>query len=224
MKRELPARWFLIIYVPVLIAALVLLMLYSRPELHLAMNKLHSGITDSLMKVWTLLGDGLVVAGIAVLLLFVSVRHSLVAFAAFAFGGLGAQLLKRLIFPDVPRPMKYFELHEPGQTLRLVEGVKLYSWMSFPSGHTSVAFAVFFAMALITRNRALQAVWVCAALGVGVSRIYLSQHFLVDVVAGSMLGMATGFLSWWWIRRYRADWLDKPVQQLAVRKKRDRKE
>ena len=213
MRKRLPGQWFIYLYLPLLLAALLLLLICSKSELHMKMNTIHAGFTDQLMKAWTLLGDGRVLAGVTVALLFVSFRHFFIAFSAYAFSGLGSQLLKRLFFSDAPRPVEYFEMHHPDQSLRLVEGVKIYHWMSFPSGHTAAVFALFFAMALMTRNRVLQVLFFCISLGVGVSRIYLSQHFLVDVVGGSVLGMISGFFAWWWFRRYPNEWMDKSLYQ-----------
>jgi membrane-associated phospholipid phosphatase len=49
------------------------------------------------------------------------------------------------------------------------------------------------------------------AVLVGYSRIYLSQHFLADVVAGSFIGVAGGVLCVYWCRNIHEDklWFKK---------------
>jgi membrane-associated phospholipid phosphatase len=59
---------------------------------------------------------------------------------------------------------------------------------SFPSGHTSAAFALFVCLVLIT-PRKWTPLWMILAWATAYSRIYLSQHFLEDILFGSMIGM-----------------------------------
>jgi membrane-associated phospholipid phosphatase len=70
-----------------------------------------------------------------------------------------------------------------------VPGVHLRRAMnSFPSGHTSAAFSLFICLALIT-PRKWAPLWVVSAWAVAYSRIYLSQHFLEDILLGSVIGL-----------------------------------
>lgn len=63
---------------------------------------------------------------------------------------------------------------------------------SFPSGHTTLAFA----MALVeSRFHPSEApLWFGGASWIGYSRIQLRKHNLTDVLAGAALGLATGQL------------------------------
>ncbi len=212
--KKLPGGIFLLGYVLIFPALLVLVLSVSKESIHLKMNTLHTPFLDVLMKYWTYLGDGLLLIILIAGLLMISFRHFFTGITAFAIGGLTTQALKRLIFSDFPRPIKYFELAGKGNQLYLVEGVDLYDWLSFPSGHTSTAFALFFALALMTRSVITQAGLFLLALGVGYSRIYLSQHFLVDVVGGSFLGLVAGWIAWMWIKRYDQKWMDASVYKM----------
>ena len=74
---------------------------------------------------------------------------------------------------------------------------------SFPSAHASVsfAFACAVAMVLATGYR----LWVVPALGVALlvswSRVYLGLHFPSDIVAGALVGVASGWLACHLLRR-----------------------
>jgi membrane-associated phospholipid phosphatase len=178
--------FFLIPYVITLSAAIIILAFYSKPDIHIWLNSHNSGFCDWLFSYATLLGDGIFVICIAVVLLFHSLRSSVFLLTAYLSTGLLVQILKRIVFADYQRPVKYF--HDTVQ-LHLVDGVRLLNGHSFPSGHSASAFALFLSLAMISRNRFLQVIYLILACTVAYSRVYLSQHFLVDIVAGSLIGV-----------------------------------
>ncbi|MDA3822706.1 MAG: hypothetical protein PF450_08885, partial [Bacteroidales bacterium] len=98
---------FLLLYLLIFSVLFVLVLHYSREETHIAINSFHNPFLDILMKYWTNLGDGLVLVILLLGLSLVSLRHFIVGLTAYSFGGLGAQLLKKISFGDFPRPVKY---------------------------------------------------------------------------------------------------------------------
>jgi undecaprenyl-diphosphatase len=72
---------------------------------------------------------------------------------------------------------------------------------SFPSGHAATAFAAAVAVALVypRLGRPLLAL----AVVIAVSRVYLGVHYVLDVAAGTLLGIAVGLAAGWFIRAVR---------------------
>ena len=149
------------------------------------LNGWHTAGLDVFFKYVTKLGEGFPVY-LGVALLIFNWRNGLLVLLGQGLTSLVTQALKYAFAH--PRPATYFK--EMGIDLpATVDGVKLHtSFNSFPSGHTSAAFALFTCLALMTPRR-LAPLWMTAAWAVAYSRIYLSQHFLEDILSGSLIGM-----------------------------------
>jgi undecaprenyl-diphosphatase len=63
---------------------------------------------------------------------------------------------------------------------------------SFPSGHTTVAFAAATVLAWLLPRAA--PAFFTLALAIGYSRIYVGVHWPLDVVGGAVIGIATALL------------------------------
>jgi membrane-associated phospholipid phosphatase len=83
---------------------------------------------------------------------------------------------------------------------------------SFPSGHTLSAFALYGFLAFSSKNKTVSTVLLLAlAVLVAISRVYLLQHFLQDILMGSVLGV--GLAIFWYRIQFRFypqphTWLD----------------
>ncbi len=91
-----------------LLAAGFVLAFYSKPDIHIWLNGHNSGFFDWVFSHVTFLGDGIFVICIAVLLLFYSLRSSVFLLTAYLSTGLVVQILKRIVFADYQRPVKFF--------------------------------------------------------------------------------------------------------------------
>lgn len=146
-----------------------------------------------LFELITLFGDSLCyIAG--GLLLYAIFRNKnqyraysgLFLFSTVAASGLTADLAK--FIAGRARPNLYFTEHLQGFAFFQLEK----AWTSFPSGHSATALSV--AMLIGTLYPRWRISSLFAGFMVAFSRIFLAQHYISDVIAGSFLGMVSTVL------------------------------
>ncbi len=138
----------------------------------------------------TYLGDGYFTLLVALLIVFFySVRNGLFILSAYLISGGITQTLKYVFFDEVNRPFYYYSYS--GLQLNIVEGVDMHIHNSFPSGHATAAFSLFFCLSIFTHSQGIKIFCFFMALLVAFSRVYLSQHFFEDIYAGSIIAMFT---------------------------------
>ena len=149
------------------------------------LNSYHSKSLDLFFSKFTFLGDGLFVVMLAVILFFTlkTQRLSILILISYIVSGLLAQLLKHSF--NAPRPKVFLK---PEEYQHFIDGVSIANYESFPSGHTTSAFALAFILAHSTNKKSFQIILLIFAIAAGYSRIYLGQHFLTDVLSGAFLG------------------------------------
>lgn len=149
------------------------------------LNTLHNDTADQFFIYCTKMGENwgayLVVL---MIVLFRELRHFIGFIMLILLVVSFVYVLKHYVFPDAERPISF--LGEKG--LNLVENMRVNRDHSFPSGHTTAGFAFFSYMAFSFRQRGVKIAALVLATLVAVSRVYLVQHFVEDVVAGSILG------------------------------------
>ena len=174
---------------------------YTKPESFIALNETHSPGLDIFFTYYNYLGDGIFSIALCVLLFFLKQKKlSIYLLVAYLSSGLISQVFKNLIYS--PRPRIYFETHHIlFQLDRFANsGIGLNS---FPSGHTTSAFAMATVLALFCSNKYLSLLFLAGAIVVGYTRIYLAEHFLVDVIAGALIGIVFGTLTIIVLSRYK---------------------
>lgn len=189
-------------------AGAVLLIANSKTDTHLEFNTFHSTFFDAFFYYTTFLGDGFIALIIVIMLLAVKFRYAFIVGVSNIFASLLTQVLKHTLFADRIRPKKFFEgVHD----LYLVPGVENYLYNSFPSGHSTCAFSLYFSLSIIVENKVLKFLFFIIALLVGVSRVYLSQHFFEDIYAGSIIGVILTLVVYFFSLKIKNNWMERAI-------------
>jgi membrane-associated phospholipid phosphatase len=202
-------RIFLIPYFTFLIVGCALLIVFdNKAALHITINKYHNSFFDLFFYYATFLGDGVTAILLSIILLAVKFRQFFIVAVSNIVSASITQLLKHTVFSDVYRPKKFFEgIYD----LYFVPGVENYLYNSFPSGHSTCAFTLYCSFALIAKKNTYKFLFFILALTAGFSRIYLSQHFLQDVLAGSFIGVTIAFAFYLLFKNS-----NKPIMELNI--------
>lgn len=183
------------------------LLLLPTGELHLLLCDRHTPARDIFYRYYTQVAEWFPYVVCIALLLFGKIGNGAFASSCLIISALTTQLLKRII--NAPRPITWFAENMPDISLPLVEGVEVHHWNSFPSGHTTSFFALLFVIAILSsqythKTTAYLIQTLCftlAALG-GYSRIYLNQHFALDVLGGIVVGIGISIACYAIFARY----------------------
>ena len=131
--------------------------------------------------------------------LFANKKYGISILISLIINTILIQVLKRVVFSNRFRPSFYFKnLIEDG-SWNMIDGVELYEKFSFPSGHTALIFCLCMSICIFMKKKYLPLLLVLLAYIVGFSRIYLSQHFLIDVLAGALIGSLIPLLTYKYI-------------------------
>lgn len=200
---------YFLCYLVILVIGSVVYLMGDHGDAVLWANAHHGPVLNPLFKWITYLGDGYFFAIITLLFLILKRRIGLIMLLMGLAQTVVSFFLKRIVFKGQPRPKTYFENIEQ-VSLHFVEGVKVHGYHSFPSGHTLTAFALATFLACYFQRPIISLLLLIAACMAGFSRVYLAQHFLIDVCAGSLLGIALGYGFSRWARMGSATELKSP--------------
>lgn len=175
----------------IIIVGLLLIPLEHGDAIHFFSDR-RSFFGDIFFFYFTKMGEELVYVVILIILLFVRYKYALTVPVV----GLAVSIisLSSKAFFAQPRPMLYYQMRGLEDSINYIEGVILNGGnSSFPSGHTMSAFALYTFFALCWKDKKWTALLIfIIALLVGVSRVYLVQHFLIDIYVGGIMGVLIG--------------------------------
>ena len=198
-------RLFFLGYAIALSVVGALQIIYTQEQLMQWVNVRNGPLADALFPYITYMGDGAFFVLICLVLLIYDRRIGVMALASFALSSLTSLFLKTVIFPDSPRPLLYFE-HSTFE-YHIIKGLDVYSYNSFPSGHTTTAFALFSLLSFLDTQKNRGLLWFALAILTGYSRVYLFQHFVKDAFAGSLVGTFSSIIIYLLLYR----WVTMPV-------------
>ena len=107
---------------------------------------------------------------------------------------IGAIITNLCLKVFIARPRPYADQSSLFYQLWLLVGQNLESDKSFPSGHTTAAFACMTPVLIMGKPK-YKILALCFALLMGIARIYLVVHFPSDVLAGMIVGIVAGCLA-----------------------------
>lgn len=159
------------------------------------------GVLDKPMIAATMAGVGWMQAGLTLFLILIGLlshrihlrRAGYAGLIAFAASGIVVQIGKFLW--DRPRPLLALF------NVRIVD-TPLFTH-SYPSGHSTTAFAVLFACSVYLPKA--RYILIPLAFATALSRVYLGVHYPLDVTYGGLLGAATGLACAYWVRNLGSD-------------------
>ena len=158
---------------------------------------------DRFFYYWTKMGEEYSYVIVAIIFLFVRFRWSLLV----ALTGLLVSVISYYtkMFFGRPRPRAFYEETDVTllEAINLVDGMSVEDLYnnpanSFPSGHTMSGFAFYGILALLLPKKwPIQLALILTAILIGLSRVYLVQHFFEDIYAGSLLGVLIALFIYW---------------------------
>lgn len=177
------------------------LMSFSRVDGFIFLNSFHTNTLNLVFNLFTFMGDGLFSIMVAFFILIFAKKHSklaLIVLVAYLSSGIVAQVLKAIIY--APRPSLYFKLHQIDFYIDTFATSRAGA-NSFPSGHAASVYALVTVFAVHCKRKYISFCLIIIGTLAGYSRIYLAHHFLIDVLAGMILGLLFGTLSFIWLHK-----------------------
>ena len=193
--KERPANNFGIAFILAILMAIgtgVLILVLGKNGAFQLINSNYNGTADQFFKYFTHYGDGLMWAPLGIYCYFYRRKYFITVLAGVIISTILAQFLKRVVFPDELRPISYLSETFP---VHIVDGVTMRKVHSFPSGHTTTAFAMALLMAYMINKKIWSVILPIFAFLAGYSRVYLGQHFPTDIFAGMCIGTLSAILS-----------------------------
>lgn len=103
-------------------------------------------------------------------------------------------------FSGMDRPSAF---KEQLGNLHWVEGLQLNVHFSFPSGHTAAVYSMCLASTVLVGRKGWGVWFALLAALIAYSRVYLNQHFALDIWAGNVIGSAVTWSTYYFLYRSR---------------------
>lgn len=173
-------------YCVVIILFLLLHLIAGPVDAVVLVNSWHTPSLDIFFSTITNLGHGLIIVPFLLISLFQRFYFSFSVLSNALLQGVFVSLCKRILFHNALRPINFLS----NLSIHKIEGVDIHRFMSFPSGHTVTIFGLCFLFSMYTKSKVHTIFFLLMASSVGLSRIYLLQHFSMDVAMGALLGVS----------------------------------
>jgi membrane-associated phospholipid phosphatase len=172
---------------------ILLSMLMGKENAFLLLNGNLGNAADFFFYIWANAGDGFIWIPAFALTLMYKKKFIPFLIATIVFSTLITQSSKQIFFKSENRPTAVIT---NTSIIHKVAGIEIHTTNSFPSGHTATAFSLFlFCCFIITKKWIVPLGFTYAILG-GYARIYVAQHFPLDVGAGILVAYCSVLLAW----------------------------
>lgn len=162
--------------------------LWGKNEAFLFLNQNLGPIADKVFEYSSYLAEGWMWIPYFVLLVGLFKKDTSFILINFLISTLIVQFTKNYIFGSAMRPMAS---SLPTSEIHTVPGVEIHTYNSFPSGHSATAFTLFILSTYLFNNKQVFVFGLIYALICSYSRIYLAQHFPLDVAGGILVAVIT---------------------------------
>jgi membrane-associated phospholipid phosphatase len=146
----------------------------------------------------TYLGDGWMWAVALLSVLLYNKRYWVLIVITAAISTLIAQSFKLFIFNNQPRPNKVIV---DKSSFHVIDGVYLNDVGSFPSGHTTTAFCLYFLACILIPKKWIVPLGFVITVIVAYSRVYQAQHFPIDVAGGIIAAIISVYASLYFTKK-----------------------
>ena len=158
----------------------------GRIPVFLFLNRDFGTIADTVLLGLTYLAEGWMWIPYLIIVGWFFKKDKAIIIYSFAVSTLLTQIPKLLLFPNITRPIAS---GIAPNLMHTVKGVTIHQLSSFPSGHTATAFTIFLLTIYLFDRTKMILIGLLYAMLCGYSRIYLGQHFPMDVGGGIIVAI-----------------------------------
>lgn len=163
-------------------------MLWGKNEAFLYLNENLGQVADKVFEYSSYLAEGWIWIPYFIVLVGLFKMDTAFILMNFLVSTLLTQSAKNYIFDAAKRPMAS---GLDATQIHTVTGVEIHSLNSFPSGHTATAFTLFLLTTYLFPNKYALSIGIVYAIVCGYSRVYLAQHFPLDLAGGIVVALLT---------------------------------
>ena len=160
----------------------------GRIPVFLFLNRDFGTIADTVLLGLTYLAEGWMWIPYLIIVGWFFKKDKAIIIYSFAVSTLLTQIPKLLLFPNITRPIAS---GIAPNLMHTVKGVTMHQLSSFPSGHTATAFTIFLLTIYLFDRTKMILIGLLYAMLCGYSRMYLGQHFPMDVGGGIIVAIMT---------------------------------
>lgn len=172
---------------------IVLSMLMGKENAFLLLNVNLGPVADFFFYIWANAGDGFIWIPAFALTLMYKKKYVPFLIATILWSTLITQSSKQIFFKSENRPTAVIS---NASLIHTVPCIEIHTTNSFPSGHTATAFSLFLFCCFISSKKWIVPLGFAYALLGGYARVYVAQHFPLDVGAGILAAYCSVLLAW----------------------------